>query len=265
MKPLLAVPSWVIPGTYAENLRFLDSKREIDTVELLFFIYDPEVRSLLDREYDLIRSYGSRFTFTAHLPDPLLPEHEELVDRLEPLVRHFIVHPGKPETMDRTMLLVDSWERKFAVKGDVTPNVNGVPMHASQTENHAMARKDIVKNGTGPQRFLIENTQEGLLEAFLERRPHSNLCMDTGHLLLAGASPLDFFRRYENHIAEVHLHGVDRKAAKVDSLLPDHRGIGGSEGWFLELQGVLKKFPGVINVEVFSWEEAEKTLRSLKG
>ena len=259
MNALLGVPSWVIPGTYGENLRFLDLKREIQTVELLFFIYDEEVRGLLEREYELIRSYGSRFTFTAHLPDPLLPKHEELVERLAPWVRHFVVHPGPLETIDRTISLLDSWEEKFRMIKGTT--IQGIKTGDSNIEQPP----DTFRNPAPAGRFLLENTQNGLLEALLQRRAHSPICMDTGHLLLSGISPLDFYHRHGERIGEIHLHGVDHQAAREDALLPDHRGIDGTEGWFLELQGVLKEFPGVINVEVFSWGEAERTLRALKG
>jgi hypothetical protein len=83
----LSVPSWVIPGTYAENLRFLETKEEVRGVELLFYLYNGEVKAELDREWEGIRGCKERFVFTAHLPDEFSPSHEELVVRLAPLVR----------------------------------------------------------------------------------------------------------------------------------------------------------------------------------
>ena len=52
---ILSVPSYVIPGTYAENLRFLVEKPEVDGVELLFYMYDEEIRSLMMEEIADIR------------------------------------------------------------------------------------------------------------------------------------------------------------------------------------------------------------------
>jgi len=46
----LSVPSFVIPGTYLENVLFLEDFAEIRAVELLFYLYDPETRELLIRE-----------------------------------------------------------------------------------------------------------------------------------------------------------------------------------------------------------------------
>jgi hypothetical protein len=233
----LAVPSWVIPGTYGENLRFLESRTEIDTVELLFFLYDDEVRSLLDSEFSLIQDFARRFAYTAHLPDPLRPEHEELVARLSPLVRHFIVHPGESAKSEQLAVLLDLWENRYPSDG----------------------------NGMGRRRFFVENTAPGRLEALLELRPASGICMDTGHLALEGAMPLQFFVEHENLIGEIHLHGIDREAAMADGYLPDHRALAGTEAWLLDMQGRLRQYSGVINMEVFSWAQAERTLNILRN
>ncbi|GHV77668.1 hypothetical protein AGMMS49942_24890 [Spirochaetia bacterium] len=227
----LVVPSWVIPGTYLENLRFLADKPDVQGVELLFFIYNGEIRDQLDAEWDGIGQFADRFVFTAHLPDPLLPEHEELVHRLNPLVRNFIVHPGPPENAPALGTLVNSWAKKCPGSS---------------------------------RRFLVENTNPGRLEALL---PHLagdvGLCMDTGHLLLDGKSPADFFAKHRERIGEIHLHGLDREKAALDGRLPDHRPVRATEQWFGELFPLLKDFAGIINMEVFSWEEAAAGIYTL--
>jgi hypothetical protein len=222
----LSVPSWVIPGTYLENLRFLADKSEISGVELLFFLYDQETRALLDGEWEGILGYRSRFSFTAHLPDPLKSEHRELVERLSPVVRHFIVHPGlDAETFAG---LLSSW------------------------------------TGAGLGPFLVENTQPGKLEALLPYLgDETKLCMDTGHLLLEGQNPAAFFRRHGARLLELHLHSLDREKAAVDGWLPDHRPIQRGEPWLEELLPLLEDWQGVLNVEVFSWEEARESIAAL--
>jgi sugar phosphate isomerase/epimerase len=80
--------------------------------------------------------------------------------------------------------------------------------------------------------------------------------MDTGHLLLGGESPAAFFSRHRDRIAEIHLHGVDRGAALRDGRLADHRRLRRGEAWLCELLPLLKDYGGVVNLEVFSWEEA---------
>jgi hypothetical protein len=225
----LIVPSWVIPGTYAENLRFLESKEAIHGVELLFFLYDDKIKTQLDSEWEDICRYKERFVYTVHLPELLLPVHEELIARLAPLARHFIVHPEIKTPAAQVRLLKD-WTEQYGAS------------------------------------FLAENTNPGLLEAML---PHleasSGLCMDTGHLLLAGQNPAKFFTAYRQRIGEIHLHAVDHEKASVDGKLADHRQLRQNESWLHELLPLLADYRGIINLEVFSWEEAEAGIDVLRA
>jgi len=222
----VSVPSWVIPGTYAENLRFLQDKRMISSVELLFFLYDDEVRAQLHAELDAIKDFAGRFSYTVHLPDNLTAEHEELIELLAPLARFFVVHPPKK---DGTGLEahVDRWITRY-----------------------------------GP-RFVVENTRTDRFEAFQPLVPQAGICMDAGHLVLEGKNPAAFAGRWNGRIGEIHLHGVNEKAALGDGRLPDHRRLTGVEVWLTELEPFLRSFTGTLNIEVFSWEEAEPTLRLL--
>jgi sugar phosphate isomerase/epimerase len=238
VSPLLITPSWVIPGTYAENLRFLADKKEIAGVELLFFIYNDETRAQLDSDWEEICRHRERFIFTAHLPEKLRSGHEELVARLTPQVRHFIVHPAAENPSAQGKLL-EEWEKRYGARS-----------------------RD--GNGRGPL-FLVENTSPGLLEGLL---PHlgaeAGLCMDTGHLLLEGKNPADFFAAHCGRIGEIHLHGLDHEAALQDGMLSDHRRLRGDEAWLAGLLPLLKNYRGVINLEVFSWEEVRAGIDVLR-
>ena len=190
-------------------------------MELLFFLYDDEIKAQFDSEWEEILHYGKRFVFTAHLPELLLPAHGKLIARLAPLVKHFIVHPPveNPENLVR---LLTEWRDRHRA------------------------------------RFLAENTKAGLLEAMLPlMEADMGICMDTGHLLLDGKDPTDFFTAYRERIGEIHLHGVNRKQAAIDGRLPDHRQLRGDEDWLLELLPLLEDYSGVVNLEVFSWEEVK--------
>jgi hypothetical protein len=232
----LSVPSWVIPGTYLENLHFLADHPVLTGVELLFFMYDAEVKRLLDTEWAGIQEYAGRFVYTAHLPDPLQPAHEELVARLLPFAHHLIVHPSSPEQVEAQGKLLNGWTEKY---GGST-------------------------QGREAGHFLLENTQTSRFEALLPQLPaETGLCMDTGHLLLEGKSPADFFKRYPGRIREIHLHGLDREQAALDGRLPDHRPVRAGDRWFRDLVPVLENFTGVVNLEVFSWEEACMSIDTL--
>uniref|UniRef100_A0A7C3EBD0 AP endonuclease n=1 Tax=Gracilinema caldarium TaxID=215591 RepID=A0A7C3EBD0_9SPIR len=228
----LSCPSWVIPGTYGENLAFLADKSAIHNVELLFFIYDDSVRQELDQDLGLIKNYKSRFTYTAHLPDKLSEDHQGLIEILLPLAEHFIVHPANPEEpqkVDELAGLLQAWRSQY---GDL---------------------------------FLAENTKPRWLEAFLDRIPDMPLCMDTGHLGEA-EQILAFWHSQRDRIREIHLHSTDVQAAKVDGRLPDHRPLRGDEAWLGPLlQGIIgHNHQILINLELFSWEEVAMSLETLK-
>jgi hypothetical protein len=230
----IIVPSWVIPGTYLENLQFLNNKKEITGVELLFFLYDNEIKKNLADEFEDICRFKNRFIFTAHLPDVLKPEHEELVNKLSPLVQHFIVHPGKEGGTEAQAQLINTWAKKY-------------------------------KNISNKPRFFAENTNPGLLEELLPKLDtNTGLCMDSGHLLIEEKDPYAYLNQFRNKIGEIHLHGLNREMAAIDNRLPDHRPINKDSEWIKKLFPLLKEFQGLINLEVFSWEEVEESLKVLK-
>jgi hypothetical protein len=216
----IITPSWVMPGTYLENIIFLNGKDIINGIELLFFLYDEETRSGFLRELPRIREFTERFIFTAHLPDNLNAGHEELVDLLSPFVKHFIVHPAVSAAEQARYL--KTWMERY-----------------------------------GRQRFLLENTVPGRLEAVLGYFDAGiPLCMDTAHLLMAGADPADFVRRRGGQIREIHLNGTSGGDSGHKPLCP-------GDEWFLELVPFLKSFSGVLNIELFSWDEVQQSIAFL--
>ena len=83
--------------------------------------------------------------------------------------------------------------------------------------------------------------------------------------LIGRENPADFFAKYRKRVNEIHLHGLDREAAAIDGRLVDHRRLRKDEPWLLELLPLLKEYRGVINLEVFSWEEAKVCVDILRA
>ena len=168
---ILSVPSYVIPGTWAENVRFLDAVPEVRGVELLFYLFDGETRDLFAGERAAIEPYRGRFSFSAHLPDPLLPEHEEVLRLTAGLASRYVLHPpeGDEAGFVRT---VEAWRRRH---GEI---------------------------------FLLENLIGRDFASLARRWPTLPLCLDTGHLLLSGGTVGRFLEEHGERIGEIHLHGV---------------------------------------------------------
>lgn len=221
---ILSVPSYVIPGTYAENLRFLADKPEVEGVELLFYLWDAEVEDLLSREIGEIRSYSGRFRFTAHLPDRIQPGHRVILEGISDLARSFVVHP--PADLDGLGPFADlltAWRAEF---GD---------------------------------RFFLENLRTGPFERALRVLPDIPLCVDAGHILAEGGDPTERIARLRSsgrRIEELHLHGLSEGR--------DHRPFGDDSPWLRDLAPFLAGFAGVVEVELFDWEEARIALAAIR-
>jgi hypothetical protein len=169
---ILSAPSWIAPGSYLENLAFLEPVAAIKSVELLFYIYDEETKATFAREREGIAALSDRFGFTAHLPDPLLPEHEALVEATSALVRSYVFHPAKAEGAQSLARLLERWRRDFG------------------------------------ERFYLENTRLSFFDANLPLFGDIGLCCDVGHLLLEGQDPGAWLAAQGDRVRELHLHGV---------------------------------------------------------
>ncbi|TCW60895.1 TIM barrel protein [Treponema sp. J25] len=258
----LATPSWVMPGTYAENLDFLADKTDIAAVELLFFIYDETVAAELKADWERILQYRERFLYTAHLPERLEDHHEKLIEQLAPLVEHFVVHPPAGEKEQETLAQrLLTWEERYTSRRGY--------------------------------RFIIENTQPGRLEGMVEKLPGWGLCLDTGHLQLAGEDLAMFLSIYGNQIQEIHLHRALPPGLVPPDRLADHHPLHEGDPWFTPLlpflfprkdplppspaqnrgfSSPIENGPGgypsfshagkrpLINFEVFSWPEVAQSL-----
>lgn len=220
---ILSVPSYVIPGTYAENLRFLSDKTEVDGVELLFFMYDEEVRALMMAEITEIRQFRSRFSYTVHMPDSIAPEHDEIIEATRDIAGAYIIHPPrKDDGLDAFARLLDDWRSRYG-KG------------AFILENTRVARFDAAES------VLVES-RYGL----------PPVCVDIGHLRMEGYDPLAWLEAKAGRVAELHLHGFDGQS--------DHVPFGPTEPWLTSLLPYLRGFTGVVELELFAWDQLHSVI-----
>ena len=230
----ISVPSYVVPGTYLENVEFLVNTPEIDAVELLFFYYGDDTRVLFRRERSRLEAHLDRFQYTVHMPDTVLPEHSEIIDETRDLASHYIVHPPRAAAAPPLTTFLPGWIDRY---GDI---------------------------------FIIENTRTERFESGIAGLPEIGLCCDTGHLLLEGRSPHEFLERYGDRVRQVHLHGLswpatDEPAADERTGVRDHHPVSADAPWLREIVPFLRSFAGFVELEVFSYEHVLTSLSQLRA
>ncbi len=170
---LLSVPSYLVPGTWLENLELMMDLGWIEGVELLFFSWDEDAKAILEREREAIAALSGRFAFSLHLPDPLGPGDESLVESTRDFVDSYVAHPPAGETVSGDWAgLLAGWRRRY---GD-----------------------DFLVEYTGASAFA-------LAEAALPGLP---LCADTGRILREGGDPGAWIAERQDRVREIHLHGL---------------------------------------------------------
>ncbi|TIH16449.1 hypothetical protein D0S45_08510 [Marinifilum sp. JC120] len=230
----LAAPSWVIPGTVADNCRFLAGK--VDEVALLFF----ETKSCLayteaDLPLDLADS-GLSF----HIHHPLdLPWHEggkrvaEIVLDLNDKAGHLsptahVVHPP-PAGSEAAELI-----RDFAAV-----------IHLSPIESDTILFENIKENSLLGLTGII--TDCGM-----------KICLDLGHILAYAQDDLLREPGLEAQIAMLHLNAPGKGGKHLGLEHLDSNGLE-TLGLLLDLLGE----DGVVTVEVFEEKSFFESLQLL--
>ncbi|AMW33783.2 hypothetical protein SAMN04488510_10495 [Fervidobacterium changbaicum] len=97
-KQLIGTTSWIIPGTYYENVEYITRNfRTIQFVELLVYTWDEDTFNLLEKEkdylFEIARQTGIKYT--AHLPTDSLSNVFEAFKYLENNfeIENYVVHP----------------------------------------------------------------------------------------------------------------------------------------------------------------------------
>ncbi|MBL8968450.1 MAG: AP endonuclease [Spirochaetaceae bacterium] len=231
----LSVPSYLEPGTWLENSRAAAGVDWISGVELLFFAYDEEARAILRRERAGLADLAGRLEFSLHLPDPLGPADEALVEATRSFVKVYVLHPPLGA-------------------GVPAAAVAGAGASAASASPEAWAELVAAWRVRYGDDFLLEYTGEAAFAAAEAALPGLPLCPDTGVLLREGRSPAVFFRGVSPRVREIHLHGLAADpggAAAPGPAAKDHAPFRAGEPWLAELLGELGGYEGRIELEIF--------------
>ncbi len=98
MTQLIGTTSWVIPGTYYENVEYITKRfSEIQFIELLVFTWDKETYKLFEKEKGYLNkiAFQKGIAYTVHLPtdsiENILNAFHYLEKSLE--VANYVLHP----------------------------------------------------------------------------------------------------------------------------------------------------------------------------
>jgi sugar phosphate isomerase/epimerase len=234
----------------------------VDNVEIVFF-HTPGLHNFLSSS-DFRRlariADQSGVSYTVHLPDslqiasPSAAKRAESVGLILELIasadaidpRHFVLHvPYTPPTL-------------VPVPGLYLKSIHREewrPWLARATESLSA----ILEKGGPSVRLLIENINYSLsfLEPLVENGP-CRICLDIGHLLLGDESVTAAIDRYQAHIREIHIHGIQGYRDHFSlALLPQDR----LQRWLNQLLRI--GYDGILNLEVFSPQELLVSLELL--
>jgi hypothetical protein len=244
----LACPSFVYPADYDVNVDILGP--HVDEIELLFFESHPQSfpgDALVNRLVGLGQRHN--ISYNIHLPDdlPLFDANPETQQRAAATVQK-MMHCLAPLTPSFFILHLEmSTDRQFCagdrrrwgertIKGLEQLSVAGCPMSTLCIENQSV-----------PLDWF-----EPLLETF-----GLTLCLDIGHLKLAGERLDCTLARWHSHISALHIHGV---AGGKDHRALTHLSSGDQN----VLTAYLRSFRGSVSVEVFNFEGLYKSLTRIE-
>ena len=243
----IGTTSFIYPDHYIPNVRMLGPY--MDEIELLLF--ESRGMDVLPSKTiiaELGRMAGEfNLSYNVHLPtdisvsdtDPTQQEHAvatmiRIIELVRPLdASALILHVPYDETSyDEN--IVENWrDRVYQNLVKITSAAEIQDIIAIETLNYPLS--------------LLDDIVCDL---------NLRICLDLGHLIMYDYDLMEVFNKYSSKTSVIHLHGIenDRDHTSLDRLSP------GSASTVLK---VLKRFTGVVSLEVFSFENLISSLKFL--
>lgn len=243
----LGTTSYIYPDGYTQNVKMLAPY--VDEIELLLFESAPdslpsnhEIKKLLllSNEFDL--------TYNVHLPTDI-----SLSDP-EPSIRHTSMETLK-RVIDLTASLCPSTytlHLSYDEKGFDSEQIKKWQDRLYRSVGRFIA------TGVNPEIISIETLTypmewvENILNDF-----NLSVCIDLGHLMVYGFDMETVFNRYCHRTSIIHLHGVEnhKDHLPLNMLSKEKSEI---------VMEILKRFNGVVSLEVFSYNHLKDSLPFLE-
>ena len=246
----LGTTSFIYPDHIIPNVKKLGQK--LDEIELLIFESQPLAYLPSPAEIDELARLSTELsvTYNVHLPTdvslchPLEANREEALDTIEKVIT--LVASLAPTT--HTLHLDFTAEDRDA-------GVDGI----KRWQERAIQMLDrLGRRIPDPSQISLETLDfpPEVLFPVLDATPMA-LCIDAGHLIRYDYDISGLFDRYSQRVPLIHFHGVDY--AHVEP--KDHQGLGRTPMDRVESTlEVLKKFTGVVSLEVFNLDHLKDSL-----
>ncbi|MGB9521543.1 MAG: hypothetical protein ACPL6F_02185 [Anaerolineales bacterium] len=236
----IILPSYQEPGTWLENAQMLDPQQWVDGIELLFFSYDDDAQAILKKELPGLRDLAARFSYSLHMPDPLSPKCEELIEATSDFVSLYIFHPLKSST-----------------------NFTSDKEQGQKNLEHWAGLVTSFQQSFQAERFAMEFTDLTSFQQAEHILKDCMVCADTGALLRYGIEPSVWYAKYSSRITEIHLHSIRNDK--------DHYPLSKKDEWLCPLLAEIEKAmrpdtkdskptgksPLRINLETFALEDSK--------
>ncbi|WP_300454982.1 cobamide remodeling phosphodiesterase CbiR [Desulfobacula sp.] len=251
----LGTTSFIFPDHIIPNVRKLGAF--FDEIELLVFESQPEdvlpsnedVQTLLSLSQQLNLTYNIHLPFDVSLTGASLEKRQKAVDTLLGVIDRFA--PLTPTT--HTLHL------------DMPPEMK------KEIPHQRLLKKWQQRTRKGLDSLLTKLAHPGIISIETLDYPFSlvedlvaefnlSVCIDAGHQIKYGHNLLETFEKHQSKTPVIHLHGVSFAHGPVKDhtaldKLPDHH--------FRQVQTILEKFTGVVSLEVFNFENLNRSLTFL--
>jgi sugar phosphate isomerase/epimerase len=243
----IATTSFIYPDHYVQNIDMLGPY--LDEIELIFFESTPGSLPSMD-DISRLLSIANEYDLTYNIHHPL------------------DISPGARDSTRREFAIV-TIKQIIDLTAPLSPSTHTIhlPYEGSDDEDESLTiwQENIyhsmeILHGAGISGKMISvETLDYPIEWVHDILMDFNLsiCMDLGHLIIYGFDMNDVFDRYRNVISIIHLHGANngRDHQALDLLSPPD---------LKTILEILKRFTGIVSLEVFSYDHLLGSLNFLE-
>lgn len=244
----IGTTSFIYPDSYVQNVKMLAPY--LDEIELILFESTPnslpsndEIKALfsLANEFDI--------NYNIHLPIDIS------LGASDHSIRHFAIETTK-QLIDLTSPLSPSTFTLHLAYDET--DMETEPIKRWQNRTYSSIHK-LISSGINGKKISIETLNypiEWVEEILIDF--NLSVCVDLGHLILYGFDMDAVFNRYHKTISIIHLHGANERR--------DHEALDFlSKSNLKTILRMLKRFKGIVSIEVFSYNHLNTSLKYLES